>query len=178
MNRMLYLIIAIVLIYLLIVRPLTRNRWNPFRSQNPPFGPGGYGPYPGYGPEYGPGYAPYPGYGPGTGSGLGAMAGGFAAGALLTYLLEQNRIDAMQYNYLSGLEQDQLYQELLQQNILQQHEIDQLMAQQPMNPGYDPGYDPGWAGDPYSASPDSGMSDAGGGFGHDGEWDGSGGDWV
>jgi hypothetical protein len=51
------------------------------------------------------------------------VIGGMAAGALLTYLLEQGRIDWGQYNYFNSLDQDQMIHELMQQNIIQQDEI-------------------------------------------------------
>jgi hypothetical protein len=37
------------------------------------------------------------------------VIGGMAAGALLTYLLEQGRIDWGQYNYFNSLDQDQRF---------------------------------------------------------------------
>lgn len=57
---------------------------------------------------------------------FGTFAGGLAAGALLTYLLEQGRIGFDQYQSLQNLEDHELLRELEDQNILQQDEINQL----------------------------------------------------
>ncbi|UOF89444.1 hypothetical protein LSG31_16320 [Fodinisporobacter ferrooxydans] len=125
------IVIIILLIYWFIVRPFTQNKNRRFDRYDPRGGygsNGGYGPGGGFGRFSGDSY----GYGGGNGfggggRGFGMMAGGFAAGALLTYLLEQGRINAAQYDAFQLMEQDQLIQQLQEQNILQQQEIDDLM---------------------------------------------------
>ncbi|WP_066368544.1 hypothetical protein [Neobacillus fumarioli] len=116
------IILIIVLIYFLIIRPLTnRNR------------PQIFDPRRGYydrGPDY---YGPEPG---GLGR-FGTFAGGFAAGALLTYLFEQGRIGFDQFNALQNLEDHEIMRELLDQNIIQEHEIDQLQEELHHNQGDD-----------------------------------------
>lgn len=148
------IVIIILLVYFLIIRPMTRNR---YRQQ----------PY-GNGPQYGSGsyYGPSGGFG-GMGSGVGMLAGGLAAGALLTYLLEQGRINADQFDYFNSLDQNQMLQELQQQNIVQQGEIDDL-TQRFQNYGDDGngGYD-GYSADDYGNGDFSGDT---GDFGGD--------DWV
>ncbi|MBB2482958.1 hypothetical protein H5P36_22615 [Bacillus sp. APMAM] len=111
------IIIIILLIHFLIIRPLMqRNRpqvYEPRRTI--------YNERPDY---YGPANSWNTG---GIGMGrFGTFAGGLAAGALLTYLLEQGRIGFDQYQSLQNLEDHELLRELEDQNILQQDEINQL----------------------------------------------------
>jgi hypothetical protein len=117
------IIIIIVIVHFLIIRPLTqRNRpqiYEPRRNiydERPDYygsaNPNGMGGWSGMS---------------GTGIGrFGTFAGGLAAGALLTYLLEQGRIGFDQFQSLQNLEDHELLRELEDQNILQQDEIDQL----------------------------------------------------
>jgi hypothetical protein len=163
------IVIILVLVYLLIIRPLTRNRYtNPYSYRPPTYGPQG-------GPYYGsPDYAN--GWGGGIGRGLGMMAGGFAAGALLTYLLEQGRINADQFDYFNSLDQAEMIRQLQEQNILQQHEIDELMNRMDHenddgmygrdDGGFDNYDDPGYQDNGYD---DSGFSDG---------YDDNNGNWV
>ncbi|WEG14703.1 hypothetical protein PU629_10290 [Pullulanibacillus sp. KACC 23026] len=110
------LIIIIVLIYFLIIRPLTRRDrptiYEPRRNRYNGLGD--------YGRED---WRRSGGTGMGT---FGSFAGGMATGALLTYLFEQGRIGFDHYQALQGLGDDELLRELEDQNILQQDEIDQL----------------------------------------------------
>ncbi|MEK5393397.1 hypothetical protein NSQ59_24110 [Margalitia sp. FSL K6-0131] len=111
------IIIIILLIHFFIIRPLMlRNRpqvYEPRRTI--------YNERPDY---YGPTNSWNTG---GIGMGrFGTFAGGLAAGALLTYLLEQGRIGFDQYQSLQNLEDHELLRELEDQNILQQDEINQL----------------------------------------------------
>ncbi|WP_018130880.1 hypothetical protein [Effusibacillus pohliae] len=151
-----WVVLLILLVYALIIRPLTRNRY-----PQPPYGPG---------PHYGPGYTPPAG----VFNGMGMFAGGLAAGALLTYLLEQGRISAEQFDYFRSLDDEQAIRELQEQNIIQQHEIDDLM--QRVNEGvgaHDLDAADGGAFD------DSGYADDYGSNGYDaGGFDGVGDDWV
>nr|WP_245575727.1 SlyX family protein [Alicyclobacillus contaminans] len=86
-------------------------------------------------PDVRPGYYDAPTYQPEYDSfesrfgGAGTFLGGMAAGALLTWLLEQGRIDAAQYDYFNSLDDQRMLDELMQQNILQQQEIDALQRQ-------------------------------------------------
>ncbi|MCL6443612.1 MAG: hypothetical protein K6T83_09185 [Alicyclobacillus sp.] len=169
------LIIIAVLLFLLLFRR-SGGGWRP-GGWNNGYRRNGYDVYDVTPPGYG--------YGPATG-GLsgGSFLGGMAAGALLTWLLEQGRIDMMQYNYFNSLGEEQMLNELMQQNIIQQHEIDALQQQLASDPnafhdgqwnnqGPDggqaagPSTDPGaWQNDPYSQvdfHPDNGY-DQGGGF--------------
>ncbi|WP_026692658.1 hypothetical protein [Peribacillus kribbensis] len=135
------IVIIIVLVYFLIIKPMTQ------RNRNQGYGPGGpYNQNQGYDPRYNPnqGYDPgrspynqnpnqygpaYPGGMGGYGSGMGrfgTFAGGLAAGALLSYLFEQGRIGFDQFQSLQGLGDHELLRELEDQNILQQDEINQL----------------------------------------------------
>ncbi|EPZ42730.1 hypothetical protein [Alicyclobacillus acidoterrestris] len=114
------LIVIAVLLVLLLTQRNRRTYRDPYRDtyyrtdmRNP------YDPVP---PDY-----PSPGFG------AGSFLGGMAAGALLTYLLEQGRIDMGQFDYFNGLGEDQMIHELMQQNIIQQDEIDAL--QQRLNEG-------------------------------------------
>jgi hypothetical protein len=117
------IIIIILFVHFLIIRPLTqRNRaqfYEPRRNiydersdyygSNSPNGVGGWSSM------------------SGTGMGrFGTFAGGLAAGALLTYLLEQGRIGFNQFQSLQNLDDHELLRELEDQNILQQDEINQL----------------------------------------------------
>jgi hypothetical protein len=114
------IIVIIVFVHFLIIRPLTqRNRSQVYDSRrnlyderpdyygsNNPNGMGGWN---------------------GTGMGrFGTFAGGVAAGALLTYLLEQGRIGFDQFQSMQNLGDHELLRELEDQNILQQDEINQL----------------------------------------------------
>jgi hypothetical protein len=133
------------------------------------------------------------GYGPRTGFSGGSFLGGMATGALLTYLFDQGRIDAGQYDYFNNLDQQQMIDELMQQNIIQQDEIDNLQRE------YDGGnfgrsdnfYDPGNGNGPqdfpdnnsYADNVDYNDFNDDGGFdgGFDGgDFNGGGGDggWV
>ncbi|NRD79693.1 hypothetical protein HPT25_20230 [Bacillus sp. BRMEA1] len=104
-------IIIIVLVYFLIIRPLTnRNRPQIYDSRR------GYYERPDY---YGPPNQTEFGR-------LGTFAGGMAAGALLTFLFEQGRIGFDQFNALQNLEDHEIMRELMDQNIIQEHEIDRL----------------------------------------------------
>jgi len=126
------LIIIIVLAYFLIIRPMT-HRHHP--------------------PVYGPQRRIYPDpqdyYGPAVGRGgfsrFGTFAGGLAAGALLTYLLEEGRIEYDQFMVMRNMEDHELLRELQEQNILQQQEIDQL--RHGMDGDYDPSGDSDWNAD-------------------------------
>lgn len=154
------IVIILILVYFLIIRPLTKNRYPQDRYYRPPtYGPQG-GSYYGNPPEYG-----------GIGRGFGMMAGGFAAGALLTYLLEQGRIDPAQFDYFNSLDQGEMIRQLQEQNIIQQQEIDSIMNQIGSTPDLAP------------TEPNDGyfdFNDDGGGFDNsDGGFDNSGGgDWV
>jgi hypothetical protein len=139
-------VIIILLIYALIIRPLTQgNSGRRFNGYDPNYAPGRYGRFSG---GVGTGYGDFnrSGFG-GTGfggNGLGMLAGGFAAGALLTWLLEQGRINEAQYEYYQMMDQERLLEELQAQNILQQDEIDHLMTRF--------GQDGNVAGPPYDSS--------------------------
>lgn len=116
MDRLIFIgiIIVILLIYFLIIRPLTqRNRPEIYE---PPRG------------DY---YDRRNDYGQISGGmdGFGKFAGGMAAGALLTYLLEHNRIGYDQFLSLQNLEDNEIMRELMDQNIIQEHEIDQLQEE-------------------------------------------------
>lgn len=113
-------IIVILLIYFLIIRPLTRRNRQQFFDQR-----GGY-------------YDQRNEYGPLSGGigGVGSFAGGMAAGALLTYLFEHNRIGYDQFLSLQNLEDHEIMRELMDQNIIQEHEIAQL--QEELDRGDDP----------------------------------------
>jgi hypothetical protein len=154
------IVLILVLVYFLIIKPLARRRT---------YDNGGYGPQ-GYG--YGGGYDD------GRGNGWGMAAGGFAAGALLTYLLEQGRIDQNQYDYYNSLGDQQMMDELTQENIVQQQEIDDLQNRMG-DGGYDNGYDnnDNYDNNGYDDSYDDSYDDGGGSW--DGGNDGSGGgDWM
>ncbi|TDK60830.1 hypothetical protein E2K98_13975 [Bacillus salipaludis] len=114
------IVIIIVLIYFLIIRPLTRrNRPQIYEPRRDQYDQRGYN-----GPRNYYGATPGRGFG-----GFGGIAGGMAAGALLTYLFEQGRIGFDQYHSLQNLEDHEIMRELMDQNILQEHEIDQLQEQ-------------------------------------------------
>jgi hypothetical protein len=105
------IVVIILLVHFLIIRPLVnrnRSHYNHGYDQRGYYGPvssgGGFGKF-------------------------GTFAGGMAAGALLTYLLDQGRIDLDQYNYFQQLEDHQAIQELMNQNIIQEHEIDALQEE-------------------------------------------------
>ncbi|WP_234969713.1 hypothetical protein [Alicyclobacillus vulcanalis] len=146
------ILLLVVIVILLVILFARRNqsqgpvyRRGPFQS--PQGGPYQQGPFQSnYGPSYGPTYdvtPPYGGYRPGFG-GAGSFLGGMAAGALLSWLFEQGRIDAMQYDMFRQMEDQQMIDALLQQNIIQQDEIEQLQQQVMMDQGglYDPNGNP------------------------------------
>ncbi|MBE6184131.1 hypothetical protein [Heyndrickxia ginsengihumi] len=117
------IIIIIVLVHLLIIRPLMQRnrpqiyepRRNVYNERSDYYGPTNYNGMGGWSNTGGPGMGRF-----------GTFAGGLAAGALLTYLLEQGRIGFDQFQSLQNLEDHELLRELEDQNILQQDEIDQL----------------------------------------------------
>lgn len=98
MPGFLWVLIIIFVIYFLIIRPLTRSSDPYSRSRS--------GPFPLNSPQGG------------LGRGLGMLAGGFAAGSLLTWLLEEGRIDLDQYDLLQELPQDELLQQLDNNGII------------------------------------------------------------
>lgn len=118
-------IIIILLVYFLIIRPLTqRNNQPPYDDRRGPLDDrrGYYDDRRGYydRPDY---------YPPPVNTGLGrfgSFAGGIAAGALLTYLFEQGRVGFDQFQAWRGLGDQDIMRELMDQNILQEHEIAQL----------------------------------------------------
>ncbi|WP_029422885.1 hypothetical protein [Alicyclobacillus macrosporangiidus] len=142
---MTWILVGIIIILLILLLARRGSGWSG-RPVSRPYNTGpGYMP-----PSYGPMDPP-----PSTGFSTGSFLGGMAAGALLTYLLEQGRIDWAQYNYFNSLDQQQMIDELMQQNILQQDEIDQLQ-QELANRGWD-GPDGSYGGDAgYGGDPDPG----------------------
>ncbi|WP_423802444.1 hypothetical protein [Neobacillus sp. SAB-20_R2A] len=120
------IIIIILLVYFLIVRPLTsRNRP---QIMEPPhrnyYGRQDY----------------YPSGGGGFGR-FGTFAGGMAAGALLTYLFEQGRIGFDQFQTMQHLQDHEIMQQLMEQNIIQEDEIEQLREELGDDPNQDYDYD-------------------------------------
>lgn len=108
------------MVHFLIIRPLTQRNRPQIYDQRGNY----YDQRNDYGPSRG-------GFG-----GVGTFAGGLAAGALLTYLFEHNRIGYDQYLSLQNLEDHEIMRELMDQNIIQEHEIDQL--QEEIHRGDDP----------------------------------------
>ncbi|MBO9131136.1 hypothetical protein [Bacillus sp. 165] len=102
------IIIVILLVHFLIIRPLT-NRNRPYYNHR--YESRGYN-------------KSLPSVG-GFGK-FGAVAGGAMTGVILTYLLDQGRIDLDQYSYFQQLGDHQAIQELMDQNIIQEHEINDL----------------------------------------------------
>lgn len=164
-------IVILLFIAYLIIKPFLRGNRRYYDNRYDSRGSyGGYGPGHGYGPD--------PGYG-GERSGWGMAAGGFAAGALLTWLLEEGRIDSHQYDYYNSFgDQQMMMNELMQQNILQQHEIDDLNSRMNEggydngydNNGYDDNYDNGNSYDDSYDDGGGGWDDGNGGGGDDGNW--------
>ncbi|WP_304457972.1 hypothetical protein [Alicyclobacillus sendaiensis] len=165
MSRLLVILLLVVIVILLVLLFARRSQSGPVYRRGPfqsyQSGPYNQGPFQsGYGPNYGPTYdvtPPYAGYRPGFG-GAGSFLGGMAAGALLSWLFEQGRIDAMQYEMFRQMEDQQMIDALLQQNIIQQDEIEQLQQQMMMDHGgvYDPNgnpVDPGTMQDWNAAQP-------------------------
>jgi hypothetical protein len=140
---MTWILVAIIVVLLILLLARRGSGWSG-RPVSRPYNTGpGYMP-----PSYGPMDPP-----PSTGFSTGSFLGGMAAGALLTYLLEQGRIDWAQYNYFNSLDQQQMMDELMQQNILQQEEIHQLQ-QELANRGWD-SPDGGYGADAgYGIAPD------------------------
>ncbi|MGG3466938.1 hypothetical protein ABES02_05270 [Neobacillus pocheonensis] len=123
------IIIIILLVYFLIIRPLTkRNRPQVYQSRRDYYEPRR---------DY---YDPRGHYGSGPGGfgGMGSFAGGIAAGALLTYLFNQGRIGFDQFHALQQLQDHEIMRELMDQNIIQEHEIDQLQEELGQGRGDDP----------------------------------------
>lgn len=192
-------ILLIVIIVLLVMLLRKRGTGSGFRGRAYRNGNGRYNrPYdkrydPRYDEQYDSRYdRPYydmDGYGPRTGFSGGSFLGGMAAGALLTYLFDQGRIDAGQYDYFNNLDQQQMIDELMQQNIIQQDEIDNLQREYDggnfggSDNFYDPGDGNGNGDGPPQDFPDNNsyadnvdyndFNDDGGG---DGGFDGGGGD--
>lgn len=137
------IIIIILLIYFLIIRPLTkRNRPQVYQSRSDYYEPRR---------DY---YDPrgHFGSGPGGFGGMGSFAGGMAAGALLTYLFNQGRIGFDQYHSLQQLQDHEIMRELMDQNIIQEHDIDQLQEELGKGRGDDSSY---WDEDGQDAQFDS-----------------------
>lgn len=120
------IIIIILLVYFLIIRPLT-NRNRPQIMEPPlrnyygrqdyyPQGHGGFGRF-------------------------GTFAGGMAAGALLAYLFEQGRIGFDQFQAMQHLQDHEIMQQLMDQNIIQEDEIEQLREELGDDPNQDYDYD-------------------------------------
>lgn len=130
------IVIIIMLVYFFIIRPLTqRNRPQIYDQRRGYYDQGGH-----YGGPQGGGFGRF-----------GSFAGGMAAGALLTYLLDQGRIGFDQFNALQNLEDHEIMRELMDQNIIQEHEIDQLQEQFGEQGGYED-----WDGGQNDANVDQG----------------------